>query len=118
MKNIDLYKHLENKPIKNYLEINQEVYVIPEGNRARYCKNPYDNMEKWIVSKIGKKYFYAKYGEIEKQFELYCGYIKDKSEYAAEYKVFLSKGDYLFEYTCWTMNKRDVDRYIESLKNL
>lgn len=119
MKNISLYEYLENEPLKEHITLNQVVYVIPDGNRARKVKNPYEIVEEWEITKIGRKYFYAKNSkDYVKLFEIYCGYIKDKSEYGADYRVFLNKADYLFEYACWMMDKRDLQRYKECLDNL
>jgi len=114
-----LYKELEDKGVKGNIEVNQVIYVIPDGNRARRIRDTYKEVEKWVVTKVGRRYFYAKKeGGYEIQFEIYCGYIKDKSEFSANYKVFLTESDYLFEYTCYKMNKRDIARYRECMLNI
>ena len=80
--------------IKDF-KVGQTVYVRITGNEAR-GKNKDELIQKWVVSKIGKKYVYAKpsndsWQEVCFGKDEYTGKFNQKTNYCVDYILYLNR---------------------------
>jgi len=87
------YDHIDEGAIKDFVSVGQLIYLVPDGNSARYIKDDiYNHVKEMKVSKVGRKYFHLE-GDDFNKYGSRRGYISDISNYSAECFIFLSKKD-------------------------